>query len=245
MTTPTPGQHVRIRPGQHVRIRPGHPTGWGGAVGTVRPVGADPATVVVDLPHGPDCGIPFAADLRCRAVPREGRTLQALVRLRASDLPDRRRPRGWGRATLRPRGRLVAGGTGSAAGAARVRHGGAVMTGPPREHIDAVARALLMGFHDMVCPESADCRCREVHAASYGWFDATGLAGALLTCTDPAVRSALAAALPDDVLVAEARRRGIWRRSRCACAWCCNDVPAGQAGHVHLRTCPAQKGATT
>lgn len=62
---------------------------------------------------------------------------------------------------------------------------------PTAEHTDAVARVLFMGFHDMVCPEGADCRMREPHAASYGWFDATGLAGALLTSTDPAVHAAM------------------------------------------------------
>ena len=96
---------------------------------------------------------------------------------------------------------------------------------PSREHIDAVARAI-------ACPMRVADRHREQ-------------AHALLTVDDHLTHAALAAALPDKTLIAEARKRGIWKRSRCGCGWCCNDVPAGQAGHVHLRTCPAQKGATT
>lgn len=80
---------------------------------------------------------------------------------------------------------------------------------PTAEHIDAVARVLFMGFHDMVCPEGADCRMREPHAASYGWFDATGLAGAILTSTDPAVHAALAASLPAEVMLAALVDRAI------------------------------------
>ena len=50
MTTPTPGQHVRIRPG--------HPTGWGGAIGTVHDFRA--GIVHVELPHCPYPVIKFA-----------------------------------------------------------------------------------------------------------------------------------------------------------------------------------------